>query len=241
MDSSRIFSLLLAIPAIVSALTIHEFAHAWTANRLGDDTARRLGRLTLDPMKHLDPIGSLMMIMGALVGFFIGWAKPVPFSPRNFGEPRRDAMLVAIAGPISNLMQVVFWLVMLAIVGRIAGQESVLAALLGQKTASLNVSDLLVEMVYLGVRINLVLATFNMLPLPPLDGHYVLEFLGPPSVKEFFDMIRPYSFLILLLIINLPSMGIPFDLLGSVLRPVQIFGIQLSLFATGFGWQSLSY
>ena len=78
-----------------------------------------------------------------------------------------------------------------------------------------------------------------MLPLPPLDGHYLLEFLGPPSVKEFFDLIRPYSFLILLAIINLPSMGLPFDLLGSVLGPVQIFGIQLSLLATGFGWQSL--
>ena len=160
MDSSRIFNLLLAIPAIVSALTVHEFAHAWTANRLGDDTARRLGRLTLDPLKHLDPIGSLMMVMGALVGFFIGWAKPVPFSPRNFENPRRDAMLVAIAGPISNILQVIFWLVMLAIVGRMAGQQSVLSALLGYRNAAPGVSDVMVQMVYLGVRINLILAVF---------------------------------------------------------------------------------
>ena len=229
MDSSLILNLLLAIPAIVSALTIHEFAHAWTANRLGDDTARRLGRLTLDPLKHLDPIGSLMMVMGALVGFFIGWAKPVPFSPRNFENPQRDAMLVAIAGPISNLLQAVVWLVLLAIYGRIVGLDQ-------NGSGEMTLSSLLFQMIFLGVRINLVLAAFNMLPLPPLDGHYVLEFLGPPSVKEFFDLIRPYSFLILLAIINLPSMGIPFDLLGSVLGPIQILGTRLALFALGAGW-----
>src|SRR5947207_1684668 len=114
LDPGRLFFMLLDLPAFVAALTVHEFAHAWMANRLGDDTPRRMGRLTLDPLAHLDPIGSLFWVVAALSGFpLLAWAKPVPFNPRNLSQPRRDAILIAIAGPCSNLLQIPIWLLAL--------------------------------------------------------------------------------------------------------------------------------
>lgn len=226
MDSARLLNLLLAIPAIVAGLTVHEFAHAWAGYRQGDDTARSLGRLTLDPLKHLDLFGSIAFVIGALSGFFFGWAKPVPFNPRNFKHPHRGAMLVAIAGPISNLLQIPVWLVLLWIAGRIAGPEASLTAIMAMAGQWQSVQPMTVLLVILmmGVVINLTLAAFNMIPLPPLDGHYVLEFLGPPAIGQFFDQIRPYSFMILLVIINLPA---PFNFVSAILGPVQAFGYSL--------------
>ncbi len=236
MDSQRLLNLLVAIPAFVAALTVHEFAHAWMGNRLGDDTARRMGRLTLDPLKHLDPFGSLMFVMGALYGYFFGWAKPVPFSPRNLSHPRRDSMLIAVAGPISNLLQLPVWLLLLWIGGRVADRfgnpetkYDALSLLIGH-AQSLDPMVMILGMLMFGVVINLTIAAFNMIPLPPLDGHYVLEGLGPPAITEFFDMIRPFSFMILLVLINLPQ---PFNILSSVLGPVQLFAYSLIIRTLG--------
>ena len=192
-DSDRIFSLLLSIPAFIAALTVHEFAHAWAAVRLGDDTPRRMGRLTLDPLAHLDPFGSLAFLISALSGFGIGWAKPVPFNPRNLEHPRRDGMLIAVAGPVSNLLQIPIWLFFLWIFHLIAGSVS---PSFGSVPDS--VMEAAMTMLATGVIINMLLAAFNMIPIPPLDGHYILEGLGPPFVTEFFNTIRPYSMLILL-------------------------------------------
>jgi Zn-dependent protease len=240
MDASRLLDLLIAIPAFVAALTIHEFAHAWAGTRLGDDLAKRMGRLTLDPLKHLDPIGSLFFVLGALGGFFFGWAKPVPFNPRNFDNPRRDSMLVALAGPASNLLQLPIWLALTWGVSRLLSVDDRLtafSAMVGQTTESSPMAPgpLLLQMLAWGVIINLTLAAFNMIPVPPLDGHYVLELLGPESVSRFFEQIRPYSFIILIVLINLPA---PFNVMDAVLRPVQLFGYQLVAWTFLGQWMS---
>lgn len=241
MNSSQLFSLLIAIPAFVAALTVHEFAHAFVANRLGDPTAQRLGRLTLDPMKHLDPLGSLMFLVSALAGIAFGWAKPVPFDPRFFKHPRRDAMLVAIAGPISNLLQVPIWLGMVALLARLApgGPEMFLATLFSSLMGSgfdPSPFGILGVLIMRGVIVNLTLAAFNMIPLPPLDGHFVLEFFGGEPVVRAFDAIRPFSFIILIVLINLPA---PYNFLSSVLGPVYLFGINLVAFAVTGQWGAL--
>jgi len=205
----RLFSLILAIPAFVAALTVHEFAHAWMGNRLGDDTARRMGRVTLDPMAHLDPFGALFFLLAWFSGFGIGWAKPVPFNPRNLENPRRDSILIAIAGPISNLLQVPFWLLGLWVVGQVVKHTGI-----GLGDDPFAPMQILVMLFVNGVMINVLLAAFNMIPIPPLDGHYVLEGLGPPFITDFFNLIRPWSFLILILLLQIP--GNP---LGQAIAP----------------------
>lgn len=200
---SAIFRLLIFLPAIISALTIHEFAHAWMGNRLGDDTARRQGRLTLDPAMHLDPFGMLFIVLGALTGApLIGWARPVPFNPRNLSHPRRDSALIAFAGPVSNILQMPIWLGLLWIMRVVAerGQPdfaaNVFSALSG-RPESWNAAAIFGAVLVAGIILNVGLAVFNMIPLPPLDGHYILEAYGPPSISQFYDTIRPLGFLVL--------------------------------------------
>jgi Zn-dependent protease len=200
---SAIFRLLIFLPAIITALTIHEFAHAWAGNRLGDDTARRMGRLSIDPAVHLDPLGMIFIALGALTGApLIGWAKPVPFNPRNLSHPRRDSALIAVAGPISNILQVPIWLGLLFIL-RFAVQGSqpefgwnVYDVLRGSPDVN-NVAAIFGAVLVAGIALNIGLAVFNMIPIPPLDGHYILEAYGPPSISQFYDAIRPLSFFVL--------------------------------------------
>lgn len=197
-SQERIIGLICMIPAYVLGLTIHEFAHAWAGWRLGDDTPRRLGRLTLDPMAHLDPFGVLFFIVAAFSGYGIGWAKPVPINPRNMGNPRRDSMLVAIAGPISNLLQVPIWLLALYFFGVASRANHWEINTFG----GTDIYSMLATVLMWGVILNISLAAFNMVPLPPLDGHWVLEYFGGPPVTAFYDVIRPYSFMILILLLN---------------------------------------
>ena len=168
---------------------MHESAHAWTADRLGDSTARERGRVSLNPIVHADLVGTVIFPLLVLVGgvpWLIGWAKPVPVNVRRLRHPRRDYMLVAAAGPASNLLlalsaAIALWFVPVSPV--ILGEPNVsapLASLLGRT-----------------LELNVLLAVFNLLPIPPLDGGNVLSGLLPPKLAGMFNEIRPYGFLLL--------------------------------------------
>ncbi|MEN6522259.1 MAG: site-2 protease family protein, partial [Anaerolineaceae bacterium] len=184
------------------AFSVHEFAHAWTANAFGDDTPRNAGRLTLNPLKHLDPIGTLVLIFA---GF--GWAKPVPINPYTL-ERRSPAavMWVSLAGPFSNFL--------IAIIAAIPLRFGWIPYTISGKIFP-SPYQFLVEF----ITINLLLMLFNLIPLAPLDGEKIIEHLLPESWNMGFQRIRPYSTLILLLIIFvLPMIGV--DIFGWIITPV---------------------
>ncbi|MDP2690148.1 MAG: site-2 protease family protein [Deltaproteobacteria bacterium] len=180
--------ILLTAPPILLALTVHECAHAWTAYRLGDPTAKMLGRVTLNPIKHLDPVGTIMLFFSGL----FGWAKPVPVNPRNFKNISRDLMWVSLAGPLSNLALAAIFAVL---------YHLFLMAGPGLMHALPGVYRPLFIMVEFSVIINVSLAIFNMVPVPPLDGSKVLTYLLPADKAFAFSRIEPYGFMILLLLI----------------------------------------
>jgi Zn-dependent protease len=167
---------------VLVALTIHEAAHAWTAERLGDPTARLLGRVSLNPLVHIDPIGTILLPLIAAYSHFpiIGWAKPVPVNVSRLRRGRRDFMLVAAAGPISNLLQ--------AVVGAIGYRVL---------TASADGGGFPAEVCGAFVVINLLLAFFNLIPVPPLDGGNVLAGLLPESAEPVLNMLRQWGFVVL--------------------------------------------
>ena len=190
---------------LVIAFTVHEFAHAWTATMFGDDTPRINGRLTLNPISHLDPMGSLLLLFA---GF--GWAKPVPVNPYVLNQRSRSAlMLVSLAGPLSNLM-----LAVLAAIPFRLGLVSVFYASV-PNDATLPTQE---QFLYEFISINLLLMLFNLIPISPLDGEKILEFFLPPSLAKIFDTIRPYGPIILMVIICvLPFMGV--NVLGTLIYP----------------------
>jgi Zn-dependent protease len=178
---------LIAFAVLLFSLTIHESAHAWTADRLGDSTARLLGRVSLNPVVHADLIGTVVFPLLAIVGGvpLIGWAKPVPVVMRNLHHPRRDFMLVAAAGPASNLLMAVGAAIALWFVP------------ISPFAPEPNVTATMASMLSRAVQINVLLAIFNMLPIPPLDGGNVLSGLLPPDLAAGFNQIRPYGILVL--------------------------------------------
>ncbi|HVC37582.1 MAG TPA: site-2 protease family protein [Gammaproteobacteria bacterium] len=176
-------------PPVLFAITLHEVAHGWVARRFGDPTAQMLGRLTINPLKHIDPIGTIIVPVVLLVlhtGFLFGWAKPVPISPRNFKNPRRDMAIVAAAGPLSNLGMGIIW----ALVIRVAALFY----------PTLPWIEPLIYMGLAGVLINVALLVFNLIPLPPLDGGRVLVGLLPRNAANVVDRIEPYGFYIIILL-----------------------------------------
>lgn len=184
----NIAEIFISLIVLLFSLTVHESAHAWTADRLGDPTARLLGRVSLNPLVHIDPIGTVLFPLIAAFSHvpLIGWAKPVPVSIRQLSNPRRDYMLVAAAGPASNLALAV----MAAIVLRLV---SVTPVTLGEPNVSAPIATLLVQL----RQINVLLAVFNMIPIPPLDGGNVLAGLLPRPLAVPFASLRPYGFLLL--------------------------------------------
>ncbi|MDH4227652.1 MAG: site-2 protease family protein [Deltaproteobacteria bacterium] len=180
--------LLLSVPPILISLTVHEAAHAYTAMRFGDPTAAMLGRVTLNPIKHLDPIGTLMIFFSG----FIGWAKPVPVNPRLMGHPSRDLMLVSLAGPASNIMLACVGIIVFRAVMFIPGVTGVMPG---------EVSFQLISMLQMLVFINVSLAVFNMLPIHPLDGSKILEHFLPYSAASTFSRIEPYGMFILIAVV----------------------------------------
>jgi Zn-dependent protease len=178
--------ILIQLAILIASLSFHEAAHAWTSDKLGDPTARMLGRLTLNPLKHIDWIGTVLFPLIAMTTGFplFGWAKPVPVDPRNLAHPRRDFAIVAVAGPVSNLLlagiAALVYRVMVPGVGDLP-QSMVLAA----------------ETVRFFLIINVMLAVFNMIPVPPLDGGNVLMGLVPEGTAAKIDWLRPYGIFIL--------------------------------------------
>ena len=170
----------IGLAVVLGSLTVHEAAHAWTADRLGDPTARLLGRVSLNPLVHIDLLGTVILPLVAVVSGLpvIGWAKPVPVNTSRLRSPRRDFVLVAAAGPGSNVLIAILAAVVLrSLMGPDAGPAAQLAL-----TA---------------VQINVLLAVFNMIPVPPLDGGNVLAGLLPAPAAQLFVMLRPYGFLVL--------------------------------------------
>jgi Zn-dependent protease len=197
---------LLAVAALplLFAITLHEVAHGRAAKRLGDDTAARLGRLSPNPLRHIDPIGTLVVpaLMLILVGFILGWAKPVPVDFRALRNPRRDMALVALAGPLANLLMALIWALLLK-----------LGLLLGPGLPWVGVP--LSYMAAIGIWLNLILMVLNLLPIPPLDGGRVVTGMLPARAAGLFERIEPFGFFILIALVVL-------GVLGDVLIPATL-------------------
>ncbi len=205
-----ITEIIILAPPLLLALTAHEFAHGYVAFRLGDPTAKNLGRLTMNPLKHLDPIGTIAF-------FFIkfGWAKPVPVDPRYFKNPQKDMLWVALAGPATNLCLAVISALVTKIIWFLAANLSysqAAEAILVPLNATLIAS----------VWINLVLCIFNFLPIPPLDGSRILGILLPPDLARSYASIERYGFILIMI---LAFSGI----LGKLILPIISFANHLLL------------
>ncbi len=211
MDISQIVA---QIIAFLFALSFHEAAHAWSANKLGDPTARDLGRITMNPLAHIDPIMTVlfpaMMIMAGLPPF--GAAKPVPVDTRNLAHPKRDHAWIAAAGPISNVILAVVSIALMRMLSSGAPPFGWLPA---------SVLDPVLLVLGWSIVVNLVLATFNIIPIPPLDGSWILSNVLTGSAERLYRSIQPYGFLILIVLM---WSGVLWRLLG----PVVMFGLQLA-------------
>ena len=198
---------LILFGCLVVAVILHELSHGVVAWWLGDDTAKRAGRLTLNPIPHLDPFGSIVLpAMGALAGLPIfGYAKPVPVDPRHLRHPRRDMIFVSLAGPTTNLLLMVAGALVARALYRNGG---VLPGTISQST-----SDVLIEIAFYFALVNLLLGLFNLIPIPPLDGSALLERVLPASWLPVWYRFRPYGLLILLLLIFFTGV------IGTIVEP----------------------
>ncbi|MBU0680680.1 MAG: site-2 protease family protein [Proteobacteria bacterium] len=182
--------LVIQVPVFLFALTIHEFSHGYVASLCGDQTARMLGRLTLNPLKHLDPIGTLAIFL-----IHFGWAKPVPVDPRNFRNPRRDMILVSLAGPMANFATMV---VSLFALFAIASLSQAIPAFLSQP---------LIAMFSVSIWINSILAIFNLIPIPPLDGSKILMGLLPAKQARSFARLEGAGFILIMILVFTGVLG----------------------------------
>jgi Zn-dependent protease len=193
------------LPILLFSVIMHEIAHGWVALKLGDPTARDAGRLTLNPVPHIDLFGSILIPLLSLAAagrVFIAWAKPVPVNPALFSRPRRDDIAVSAAGPVSNLL--VALLCTLAVVGFV-----ILLRVAGTAEESI-VNDALVftyKMFYAGIYLNIVLALFNLLPVPPLDGSHLLAALLPTGAARRFRSVGFLGVVILIFLMRIPALG----------------------------------
>lgn len=201
-----------AVP-VLFAITLHEAAHGWVASMLGDQTARRMGRITMNPLRHIDPFGTVILPLMMLFTFGIafGAAKPVPVDPRNFKQPQLDMALVALAGPASNFVMACFWAAMITLSLYVVKdkQIAVLMFKLGQA----------------GVAVNVLLMSLNLLPIPPLDGGKVVAGIMPPTMAASFSKLERYGIIILVVLIALElttSMRIFSTMIFMLVKPFMI-------------------
>ncbi|MGQ9498940.1 MAG: site-2 protease family protein [Dissulfurimicrobium sp.] len=188
MDLGNIIQrLAILVPPILLAITVHEMAHGWVAYRLGDPTARMQGRLTFNPIRHLDPVGTLVFFLTQT----IGWARPVPVDPRYFKSPRRDMIWVSFAGPAANML--------LAALSALFLRET--AGFLQGRWSLMYFARPLVYMAYVSVQINIGLAIFNLIPIPPLDGSKILIGLLPIRLAIWYEQFERYGFILILILV----------------------------------------
>ncbi len=195
---------------VLFAITLHEVAHGWAARAFGDRTAEMLGRLSLNPIRHIDPVGTVVVPILVFVlsgfSFLFGWAKPVPVNPRGLKRPKQDMVAVAAAGPAANVIMGVFWAFIVVMAS-------------GSAAAGNTVGVFLTEMGKIGVFFNAILAVFNLIPLPPLDGGRVLRGLVPESIGRRLDAIEPFGLIIIVLLL---SLGLIWPLMGPMIRSLQL-------------------
>jgi len=202
--SERLINFLMFLPIFLLSISVHEYSHAFFANKQGDDTAKNLGRLTLNPFKHIDLIGSVIMPLAAFASGFalIGWAKPVPVDRRNFSNPLKDDAIVSFAGPLSNIIFSVLLFVLFLISINIFGEQNLI------------INDLL----WYGVFLNVFLFAFNLLPIPPLDGSHILFDLFPNKLTAKYLNLGLYGSLLLLVFIYSPLWGIFMKIVNFILQ-----------------------
>jgi Zn-dependent protease len=191
-----------AVIPVLFGIALHEAAHGWMARQFGDRTAELLGRITANPIKHIDPVGTVVvpLVLAFLSLPPFGWAKPVPVNARNLRTPKRDMLLVAAAGPASNLVMALFWVLVLALALRLP------VTLPG-------VRQFLLSMAQIGITFNILLAIFNLIPIPPLDGGRVLRGMVPEALGRKLDALEPYG---LILVMGLLALGV----LGRLVWPL---------------------
>jgi Zn-dependent protease len=194
MNDSRLDALLYgisigAIP-VLFAITLHEVAHGWAARQRGDRTAEMLGRLSLNPIRHIDPVGTLVVPLALWLfsGFVFGWAKPVPIGVRNLNNPKRDMIFVAFAGPLANFAMALVWAVLLKLAATGAAEPGPAA-------------EWLIRMANIGIFFNILLGVFNLIPIPPLDGSRMLRGVVSESVGQILDRIEPFGLIIIVLLL----------------------------------------
>jgi Zn-dependent protease len=211
----QIVEIVFQLIAFLFAISVHESAHAWTANQRGDPTARMLGRVTLNPIKHIDPIGTVLLPLIAMLTHLpvIGWAKPTPVDPRNFNNPVLDDILTSVAGPVSNFIVATIATLFLVVIevampdGRALVQYTVLGHVVGN--SALTPITLLL---YQFVVINVLLAVFNLIPVPPLDGSHVLRHFLPDNLRQIYDRVGVFALMALVFFGG--------NFLFSLIRPV---------------------
>ncbi len=211
-ELSLIQKIVVWVVPVIFAITVHEVAHGWVAKQYGDNTAWMLGRLTLNPLKHIDPVGTILVpgLMLAFTGFVFGWAQPVPVNIRNLRNPKHDMAIVALAGPVANLLMALGW------------------ALFIRVAILINMAEFSVPMIYVGIAgimINLVLGLLNLLPIPPLDGSRILSWALPGRWGYYYNQFEQYGFYLLVLLLMTNSLGV---ILGYPLGIARTFFFSLA-------------
>ena len=207
--------ILFQLIAFLFAISIHESAHAWMANRRGDPTARMLGRVSLNPIRHIDPVGTVLLPLIAMLTHLpvIGWAKPTPVDPRNFKNPVLDDILTAVVGPVSNFIVAAAATILLAMISLIAPNgRMIVQGALGGFAVGNSAFDPAALLLYQFLVINVLLAVFNLIPIPPLDGSHVLRHFLSERVRQAYDMVGIFGLMALVFFGG--------NLLMGLIRPV---------------------